>query len=388
MVALGVAAVPTTAVLAASPASAQVVAKGPARGEKPAKEPRDRSAPDLVSNLAVVRVTSWSVKLTWENPADTDLARILVRRADGDLAPSNPKKGTEVALGDPTPSDVEDAGLSSSSTYSWAVFTQDTAGNTSTAATVTAATTGAPPTPVGYDVSWPQCETTLPTDPAFAIVGVNGGIATTTNQCLGAQLAWAATSTGQTSQPRVALYVNTANPADQALVWPTSNAYPSGVLVDNPYGTCTDGDDGAACAFMYGYARAYDDANVRGVADPAGYFWWLDVETTNSWQSDQVANRAVLEGMTTYFGDVLNAAGVGIYSTTYQWELIVGEIGAVTSPTTTPGPSNLNGLPSWIAGATTLSGAQSACSGTPLTGGEITVTQYVQDDLDHDYACQ
>ncbi|MCW2605097.1 MAG: hypothetical protein JWN61_3232 [Pseudonocardiales bacterium] len=29
---------------------------------------------------------------------------------------------------------------------------------------------------------------------------------------------------------------------------------------------------------------------------------WLDVETTNSWEGDTISNRAVLEGMTDYFG--------------------------------------------------------------------------------------
>ncbi len=70
-----------------------------------------------------------------------------------------------------------------------------------------------------------------------------------------------------------------------------------------------------------------------------------------------------------------------------QWGVIVGPVGAVTSPTTAPAPSNHNGLPSWVPGATTLSGAQAACSGTPLTGGRITITQYVRDNLDHNYAC-
>ncbi len=234
-----------------------------------------------------------------------------------------------------------------------------------------------------------SAESPCPATSAFAVVGVNGGLANNTNPCLGDQLAWAAASTGTTSQPRVALYVNTANPAaSDASWWPTSDVYPADApaAVPNPYGACTGGD-GAACSYIYGYAKAYDNGTARGVPNPASFFWWLDVETGNSWGPDQTANRAVLEGMTHYYLDVLHAAGVGIYSTGYQWGLIIGATGAVQSGTANPGPSNLNGLPSWLAGATTLEGAQANCAQPPLTGGKVTVTQYLMNGLDHNYAC-
>lgn len=242
--------------------------------------------------------------------------------------------------------------------------------------------------PVGNDVSFPQCGETLPTGQAFAVVGVNNGRANTTNPCLREQLAWARGSVGGTAQPRVALYVNTANPGHAGSWWPRSNFYPeaSSVPVANPYGICLGGND-VACAFMYGYAKAYDNATIRGVPNPASFFWWLDVETMNSWEPDVVANRAVLEGMTHYLQDVLRAEGVGIYSTAYQWTLIAGGVGPVTSPTLIPSPSSLNGLPSWVAGATTLRGALALCASTPLTGGEITMAQFVSGDLDYDVAC-
>ena len=67
----------------------------------------------------------------------------------------------------------------------------------------------------GIDVSWPQCGQTLPKQPAFAIVGVNNGLANNTNPCLASQFAWAKTamSPAATAQPRVALYVKTPTPA-------------------------------------------------------------------------------------------------------------------------------------------------------------------------------
>jgi hypothetical protein len=231
--------------------------------------------------------------------------------------------------------------------------------------------------PVGIDVSWPQCGKTLPKQPAFAIVGVNNGLANTTNPCLATQLAWAGTAKAPaaTSQPRVALYVNTANPGLLGSWWPTSNTY-MGTDVANPYGDCATRDF-KVCSYMYGYAKAYDDANLRGVSNPASYLWWLDVETGNTWQPDKAANIADLEGMTAYFRSI--GAPVGLYSTGSQWGQIAGSV-----PSTSP----LAGLPSWLAGARSLTGATSTCSLPGLTpGSRVALTQYVSAGLDYDFPC-
>ncbi|HET6242632.1 MAG TPA: hypothetical protein VFD99_11660 [Arthrobacter sp.] len=228
----------------------------------------------------------------------------------------------------------------------------------------------------GNDVSWPQCGKALPEGQAFAIVGVNNGMANTTNPCLATQLSWAGTSKGGTSQPLVALYVNTGNPGKAGSWWPTSNTY-AGTSVFNPYGECTSESYGAACSYMYGYAKAYDDANIRGVSNPASYTWWLDVETGNSWSTDTAANRADLEGMTAYFASI--GARMGLYSTRTQWTQIVG---------TVPSSSNLYTLPSWLAGANSLALAKRKCSDAPLTGGgEVTLTQYISGGFDYNHSC-
>lgn len=232
---------------------------------------------------------------------------------------------------------------------------------------------------IGNDVSWPQCGKDLPKGQAFGIVGVNNGVANTTNPCLTEQLAWAAGSSGATEQPKVSLYVNTANPGKAGSWWPTSDEYPVGSPVDNPYGSCKAKDYGKACAYMYGYAKAWDDAYIRGISNPADYVWWLDVETGNSWSTtDKDANRAVLEGMTDFFTSI-DAEGVGIYSTGSQWSQIVGTVNS---------SSNLYWLPSWLAGARTLTGAKGNCSNPPLTrGGDVELTQFVSRGFDYDYSC-
>jgi hypothetical protein len=244
----------------------------------------------------------------------------------------------------------------------------------------------AAPTRVGYDVSYPQCGSSLPSARAFGIVGVNGGLSTKANPCLATQLAWAWKSNGSLApkQPRAQLYLNTANPGevrDQVTTWPTRGS--------TPYGSC-DGGNTAACSWQYGWERAENTvtsfftpaaAEARVDGRPASYTWWLDVETANTWQSgssDALArNRATLEGMAAYL--LARGGKVGVYSTNLQWGQIVGSV---------PSTSNLRGKNSWLAGATTLSGARANCTKPPLVpGGRVTLTQYVQGGWDRNNSC-
>ncbi len=224
----------------------------------------------------------------------------------------------------------------------------------------------------GIDVSYPQCGTALPTGQAFAIVGVNGGTATTTNPCLATQLAWAEGSTGTTVHDDVQLYVNTGNPGSGGVSWPRSGS--------NRYGTC-DGSNSTPCAYQYGWDRAREDATVRGIAAPQQYMWWLDVEILNTWdysEGGHARNAAVLEGMTEYFTSI-GVRGVGLYSTRYQWNQIVGNAVSATS--------SLNGLPNWRPAGTELAAAQATCGVAPLTpGGIVEMTQYWK-DFDYNHTC-
>lgn len=257
-------------------------------------------------------------------------------------------------------------------------------------------------TVTGNDVSWPQCGKPLPSGSAFGIVGVNNGLANNTNPCLVSQLAWAQKSSGATAQPKVAVYVNTGNPSGVAGIawWPSSNTFAhkiadhsdtnttsgSGVtdIVTVPvpagYGACSIAPSAdAACSYVYGYAKAYDDVHYRGVPAPGAFRWWLDVETTNSWETTTKPNVGDLEGM----ADSFNSQGlaVGIYSTPYQWSLIAGTNVAPTSP--------LAGLPNWTAGAASLKDAPSHCTGGAFTpASTVSIVQYVSKNLDYDYSCR
>jgi len=247
--------------------------------------------------------------------------------------------------------------------------------------------------PVGYDISWPQCGKKLPTGQAFGIVGVNGGNAATTNPCLATQLVWANKSIGGTAQPKVQLYVNTANPGEvisQITTWPTSNTDKTGYNPVNPYGNCSGAND-RACSWQYGWNRSVEAnldrfvpaARAAGISQAAGaYTWWLDVETMNTWQSGStealIRNTAALEGMTSYYQS--KGATVGLYSTAVQWSAITGN--NVSSS------SNLNGLANWRPSGASLNNAIANCSVAPFTtGGFISLTQYIQQNLDKNHSC-
>ena len=237
------------------------------------------------------------------------------------------------------------------------------------------------PSPTGYDVSYPQCSSTLPKSPTFGIVGVNGGRAYATNSCLASEYAWATTSTS-TAYPKVGFYANTGNPGPVLSThWPTGQTTPA---------VC-DGTWSEGCSYDYGWNAAADSfaraTAVAGVDGARAAYWWLDVETGNSWAtaSDSPSwaalNTKDLQGAAAY----LAAQGVGqlgFYSTGFQWGQITG-LNASTSPAYFS-----TGYVNWVPGATSLSSAQARCSSAySFTGARVQLTQYVQSNLDVDYRC-
>lgn len=244
----------------------------------------------------------------------------------------------------------------------------------------------------GYDVSYPQCGRTLPTDHYFGIVGINGGNAATANPCLADQLVWATKAKIGSNQSKRQVYVNTANPGEvigQVSTWPTSSVDTNGLVPVNPYGLCTGAND-KACSWLYGWNRSiYTEGVFRTAAASKGinsvtadYVWWLDVETMNTWQSgssDALSrNTAAIEGFGAYYQS--KGAAIGLYSTAVQWGQITGNTISTTS--------NLNGLPNWRPSGSSLANAKTNCSVAPLTpGGFISLTQYVVKNLDNNHSC-
>jgi len=221
----------------------------------------------------------------------------------------------------------------------------------------------------GYDISWPQCGTPYPVNPAFGIVGVNRGIVFSPNPCLASQITWAGGTTAQ-------LYANTGNPGPAlSSHWPIGQTSPRTCSAANP--------DTADCAYDYGWNAAADSyataaaawAALGLAASPAASRWWLDVETVNSWRTDTQLNVAALAGAVAY----LESAGVtnlGFYSTTYQWGVITG------------GTSAFAAYPSWGAGAPNERVAKSHCRSTPgFTGGSLALVQYPFGGFDANVAC-
>jgi hypothetical protein len=261
----------------------------------------------------------------------------------------------------------------------------------------------------GNDISFPQCGKTFPSGQSFGIVGVNAGVASSGNPCLGpylggaastSELDWAVTtSSGVSSQPKASLYVNTGDPGNvyagrPVATWPKSGATPYGscttMRVRTRYGTYTVGRDSPACAYEYGRERAATDVKVYFAdaaaalagavsSDPSAYQWWLDVETANTWQSGSSGrhmNVADLRGMVDYLASV-HPPAVGVYSTATDWQAITGGTGP---------SSALYGLPVWLPGASDPAGAGAMCSAASFSGGPVRLTQWTA-AYDDDLAC-
>ncbi len=194
-------------------------------------------------------------------------------------------------------------------------------------------------TGTGYDVSYPQCRSTLPAKAAFGVVGVNGGAPLTTNKCFADQIGWAK------SLPARAVYINTSN-------------------------------RGTSDPVAYG-RKLVDDAVAREHAAGGGAtsMWWLDVELTNTWAGSRRENATVLAAMAARLQE--KGARVGIYSTPDQWISIAGD----WQP----------GLPVWNAiGDGDKATALEACAES-FAGSTTAIAQWVGTEsgrrLDHNVVC-
>lgn len=233
--------------------------------------------------------------------------------------------------------------------------------------------------PAGYDISYPQCSGSYPSNQIFGIVGVNGGLAHNANPCLSDQLSWAHAAPGQKQpqQPAVSLYLDTGNPGTQVDIWPKRGTTPA-------YGSC-NGLLTNSCSYLYGEQRAVYSYKLAAAADPAAAKnapWWLDVELELSWAGTYQLNIAALQG---YLAGLHNAGAtgpIGVYSTSAQWQQITGLKAQTTSATFKAQ------LADWVAGTgLTLAQARQNCEGGGFTGVAPTLAQYQVGQFDADLRC-
>ncbi|HEX3617256.1 MAG TPA: hypothetical protein VHU61_12005 [Solirubrobacteraceae bacterium] len=232
--------------------------------------------------------------------------------------------------------------------------------------------------PIGYDISYPQCSASYPSNPLFAIVGVNGGLASNTNPCVAGELSWARATPGQRRprQPRVSLYIDTGDPGAKAATWPKGGKAPR-------YGAC-NGLLTNACSYLYGEQRAehsYGVIAALSASDAGTAAWWLDVELKESWAGTYELNIAALRGFVAGLRNAGATGTVGVYSTSAQWQELTG----LTAQTTTAAFAQQ--LADWVAGVGTLAEARQNCSDGDFTGVAPTLAQYQAGGFDADLRC-
>lgn len=233
--------------------------------------------------------------------------------------------------------------------------------------------------PAGYDISYPQCSASYPSNQVFGVVGVNGGVASTPNPCLSAELTWATGAPGQMRpvQPPVSLYIDTGDPGTRTAVWPKGGAAPK-------YGAC-NGLLTNSCSYLYGAQRAAASYRLVATLKPAAARtapWWLDVELMESWAGTYELNIAALRGFVAGLRTAGATGSIGVYSTSEQWKEITG----LTAQTT---PSSFHArLADWVAGTETgTTQARENCKSGGFTGAPPTLAQYRLGQFDADLRC-
>lgn len=118
----------------------------------PPPPPPDTTPPPPVSGLTLVANAANqapSITLTWTDPSSTDYTGVVIRRTLGTTPPQSPTDGTPVADVAAPGGSFVDTGVQGSTTYSYALFAHDAAGNDAAAVTATATTPVPDTTPPG-----------------------------------------------------------------------------------------------------------------------------------------------------------------------------------------------------------------------------------------------
>jgi len=113
------------------------VGQGPQSDPSAPVVPADTSAPGPVTGFTA-SASEGQIALAWADPADADLAGVVVQMAQGTTPPASPTDGTRVYQG--TGTSATATGLPDGTTYSFAAFAFDEVPNYAAAATATATT--------------------------------------------------------------------------------------------------------------------------------------------------------------------------------------------------------------------------------------------------------
>ena len=211
---------------------------------------------------------------------------------------------------------------------------------------------------LGADISWPQCppgmgienkETSgqpMPTAEAeYVVVGLTNGPGFFANPCLADQVAWV--------KERGLLIA-----AYSVISWPDEAA-------QQEYGGLREA----------GYAQAQFNVASMEAAGLESPLVWLDVEQVPfyEWSANTAANAEVVVGAAQGYLDA--GFRVGVYSTPYIWESLVGDLSL--------------GVPEWrAAGQTSRAEALDRCGEDwSIQGGEAVLGQWVEDNRDKNITC-
>ncbi len=222
----------------------------------------------------------------------------------------------------------------------------------------------------GGDISWPQCPKgmgipekrskglPMPDDDAeFVVLGLTNGPGFTPNPCIADQVAWV-----EERELMAAAYSVVSYPDDatlEELSW------------DGPYA----GDTLRGQLRNVGYQQARYNLDTMIDAGLQTPVIWIDVEPVPlfEWSSNPEANAAVVEGAARAYTDAGYA--VGIYSTPYLWETVVGDLRL--------------GVAEWrAAGETSRAEALNRCGEDwSIQGGPAVLGQWVENGRDYNVTC-
>ncbi len=223
---------------------------------------------------------------------------------------------------------------------------------------------------LGADVSWPQCPkgmgipekrsqgAPMPVaETEYVVLGLTNGPGFVRNPCLPGQVEWVRSRRLMAAAYAVGSFPDAATVAQHRWSGPFDGSSRLGALRNT------------------GYQQARYNATsmlLTGLETP---IVWIDVEPVPDfeWSADQAANAAVVEGLARGYREA--GYRIGIYSTPYLWEQVVGDFALR--------------VPEWrAAGLTSMEEALSRCGGDwVIQGGTGVLGQWVEDGRDRNVTC-